>query len=104
MLRRGVRKTRKSVIEMQILISYENSHRAYRDIIASAIGELRPHVEVALAPLEAVQAEIVRLDPQLVISSSPKLADSNHRPAWVELSLEPDQVSRICVSGRVWES
>lgn len=89
---------------MQILISYDNSHHTYGDVIGSAIGMLRPNDEVALAPLEALRVEMRRLDPHLVISSQPKPANSKCGLTWVELSPDPDQVSRICVNGRMWES
>ena len=70
----------------------------------------RPHLDVAAAGLEALQTEVARLDPHLVISSLPNPATEQEdeegklRLAWVELSVDPHLPSKFCVSGRRWES
>ena len=56
--------------------------------------------------LEALQTEVARLDPHLLICSSldPIFEQEGKLLAWVELSLDPHLSSKFCVSGRRWES
>ncbi len=86
------------------MVAFEDEYRAYGEAIASAIRGSRQRVEVAVAELGTLGAEVVRLDPDLVICSRPNTVDPGGRPAWVELSADPDQPSRICVGGRRSES
>jgi len=78
----------------------EDDYRAYREVIGASIQVLRPHVEVAVSGLEALEEEVARLDPHLVICNLPATAGSGERvPSWVELSLDPTRPSVVCVGG-----
>jgi hypothetical protein len=88
---------------MGILVAFEDDYRAYRDMIATAIWMLRPHVEVETAGLERLGEHIERFDPELVICTRPNTVDPGGRPAWVELSLHPTQPTKVCVGGRYSE-
>jgi hypothetical protein len=79
----------------------EKEYRSYREVIAGAIGAVRPHFEVATAGIEALDEEVKRFDPHLVICSLP--AASAKRIAWVKLSLDPLGPSVVCVGGRCTE-
>jgi len=81
----------------------EEDYRAYREVIAVGIHALRPHTEVASVRLEELEEAMARLDPDVVISSMATRAGSRERLAWVELSLDPDRPSMICVGGRYSE-
>ena len=85
---------------MKILIAYEKSHRLYGYALERAIKARRPHlvVEIADEP-EALETEVERLDPQLVISNRLNTVDPGGRAAWLRLSHEPDEESEICLDG-----
>jgi hypothetical protein len=85
---------------MKILIAYEKSHRLYGYALGRAIKARRPHlvVEIADEP-EALEAEVERLDPHLVISNRPNTVDPGGRVAWLRLSHEPNEESDICLDG-----
>jgi hypothetical protein len=92
---------------MRILVAFEDDYRAYADALAKAIRAARPHLDVAMVGLEPLLTEVARLDPHLVICSSPNPAAEQQEEgklAWVELSVDPHRPSRFCVSGRRWES
>lgn len=86
-------------IEMRVLVSFDEHHRAYGDAIARAIGYSRPRLDVSVAEAGAFAGEVSRLRPEVVISDQPK-ADGLRDAAWVEIPTGPDPVSRICVGGR----
>jgi hypothetical protein len=81
-------------------VAIEDDYRVYRETIAAGIKVLRPHVQVATVRLEALEAEMTRFDPHVVICSRPTTARPGGQVAWVELSLEPTRPSVICVGGR----
>jgi hypothetical protein len=87
---------------MRILIAYEESHRLYGYALENAIEINRPHLEVEVADEpEALEAEVERLDPHLVISNRPNTVDPGGRVAWLRLSHEPDEESDICLDGEI---
>ena len=90
----------------RILVAFEDDYRAYADALAKAISAARPLLDVATLGLEALQAEVARLDPHVIICSSPNPATEQQegKLAWVELSVDPHRPSKFCVSGRRWES
>jgi hypothetical protein len=61
---------------------------------------LRPNIEVEAVSLEALEPELERSDPQVVISSGHEEVESASRAAWIELSLDPTQPSKIRVGTR----
>lgn len=92
------------VNEIRILVVFADEHRIYRDSIASAIRNARPHTEVAVGERGALDADLVRFDPHLIICDPPipmKLVDG--RLAWVELSTHSEGSWRICIGERRWE-
>jgi hypothetical protein len=92
---------------MRILVAFEDDYRAYADALAKAIRAARPHLDVSTLGLEPLLTEVARLDPHLIICSSPNPAAEQQEEgklAWVELSVDPHRPSRFCVSGRRWES
>ena len=84
-------------------MALEDDYRAYREMIAAGIRILRPHAEVETAALEALEVELDRFDPQLVICSGHKQVGSGGEPAWIELSLDPTQPTKISVGGHYLE-
>jgi hypothetical protein len=72
-------------------------------MIAACIGVLRPQVEVATSGLDALEVEIARLDPHVVVCNLPATMGPGDRVAWVELSIDPTRPTVICVGGRYSE-
>ena len=89
----------------RVLVAFEDDYRAYADALANTFKAARPHLNVVTIGLAALQTELARFDPHLVIcSSSNPAAKQDGRLSWVELSVDPHQPSRFCVDGRRWES
>ena len=85
---------------IRVLLAYEDEYRAYREVISAGIQIVRPHVEVDISSLEALEESIERFDPHLVICSQPNTYDPGGRPAWVENSVNNVRMpSTICVGG-----
>jgi hypothetical protein len=87
---------------MRILISYEESYRAYSDALERAIGGLHPDAEVAACQLAEIGEQLGSFDPHLVVSSGPNTVDPGGRAAWYMLSPEPGEPSEACLGGRRW--
>jgi hypothetical protein len=95
---------RREPVEIRILVALESDYRAYREVIAAAIRVLRPHAEVATSGLDALEEEIARVDPHVVICSLPATTmGSGNRVAWVKLSVDPRQSTLICIRGQYSE-
>ena len=89
--------------EIRILVVFEGDYRAYRDVLAVGIRILRPRVEVETADLEALEEEVARFEPQVLICSRTEPVDSGGWAAWVELSVDPTRPTRVSVGGRHYE-
>src|SRR5215213_4351235 len=85
---------------MRALIVYEDSHRSYGEAMVGAVRASRPGLEVALAHLQELQAELERFDPHLVVCGRPNTFGPGERAAWVLLSDEPSEPSEVCIDGR----
>ena len=84
---------------MKVLVAYEDKYRFYRQVIARAIGNLRPQLEVRCARLEKLERELVLFDPHVVVSSQANDVDRGSRTAWVELPVEPSYPADIRLAG-----
>ena len=96
---------------MRILMAFDDGYRAYGDALSNAIGAVRPHLNVTTVGMDALQTQVARLDPHLVISNAPNPAAEQDEEeegklvlAWVELSVDPRRPSQFCLSGRRWQS
>jgi hypothetical protein len=89
---------------MRILVSFEPAYLAYQGVIAASIRILRPHLEVETAMLDALEEEVERFDPALIICTRPNTLGPGGTFAWVELSIDPTRPSKVCVGGRYSES
>jgi hypothetical protein len=88
---------------MRALVVLEDNYRTYGEMIAATLRILRPDAEVGSTTLEALEEELERFDPQVVICSGHKEVEPANRPAWIELSLDPTQPTKIRVGGRYLE-
>jgi hypothetical protein len=92
-----------TLAEMRILVALEDDYRTYRELIAAGIRVLRPQVEVETSGLDTLEEEIARIDPHVVVCCLPATMGPGDRVAWVELSIDPTQLTVICVGGRYSE-
>lgn len=89
------------MVQMRVLVAYEDEYRAYREVIAAGIAVLRPHVVVSTCtPDELPGGELDRFDPQVVISGGPGSVDAVDRPAWIELPIEHERTTKVRVGRR----
>ena len=91
---------------MRVLLAFEDEYRVYMEAIAAALRTFRSDVEVALTDDRNLEAELERIDPQLLISSPPLPENpvDEELVARIELSPEPSQTSRFRVGERHWET
>jgi len=76
-----------------------NEPRSYREALAVACQVLRPEVEVILAAPVGLDAEVVRLDPQLVLCSRLTEGLRTGSRAWVVLYPGGEARAVISVAG-----
>jgi hypothetical protein len=69
-------------------VAFDDQYRTYREVIAAAIPVLRPQVEVSTTRLEGLEAQVARLNPQVVISSQNRLPSLRPGVTWVQVPLE----------------
>lgn len=87
--------------EIKIIIAFEDEFHAYQGTLAAAIRILRPEAEVVTAEPEKLRGVASRFGPDIVIGSPCK--DLEGVPAWIELSLDPAQVTKVSVDGEYSE-
>jgi len=91
------------VLEIKIIITFEDTFRAYRGALAAAIRILRPDVEVNTVELEELRGMVERFEPDIVIGSGFYEEDIRDVPSWVGLSLDPASSTRVSVCGNYEE-
>jgi hypothetical protein len=79
-----------------------NEPRIYRELLAETLRALRPTVELVVLEPEALDAEVKRLTPQLVVCSRLTRAVRDLALAWVELYPEQKNLARVSVGGQHW--
>jgi hypothetical protein len=84
-------------------VALEENYRVYRETIAIGLQILRPDIKAETATLEALEKELERFDPKVVICSGHEKVESEGIFAWIELSLDPTQPTKISVSERYLE-
>jgi hypothetical protein len=84
-------------------VAFEDDYQVYREMIAAVFRALRPGFEVKSINLEALERELARIDPEVVICTGHKEVESSTRLAWIELSVDPLMPTKISVRGRHFE-
>ena len=82
---------------MRVLVA--NAPLSYRQAMAGAIEMLRPNVEVLLGEPEALDADVGRLSPDVVVCSHVTPLVENRVLAWVYLYPEGDRQATISIDG-----
>ena len=76
-----------------------NQFASYRQTIAIVIRELHPHIEVFEAEPWALDGEVARLRPDLVICSRATQTVRQRVANWVELYPDCKPYSTFCIGG-----
>ena len=84
-------------------MAFEDDYHVYREMIAAVLRALRPGIDVKSITLEALEGELERLDPEVVICTGHKEVESSTRLAWIEFSVNPFMPTKISVGGRHFE-
>ena len=85
---------------IKIIVSFEDTFRAYRGALSAAIRILRPDAEVKTIEPEELCEMVGTFDPDFVIGYG---FDEEHMrgvPGWVGLSLDPFRSTRVSVHGK----
>src|SRR4051812_6478597 len=90
--------------EMRVLIAFEDNYRIYREMIAAAIETVRPRVEVLTTDLNKLGTEASLFVPDLIICSVPRIVNHISARAWIQLSPDPQQRTRIWIDERYEEA
>jgi hypothetical protein len=72
---------------------------SYRQVISSALKELRPHLEVFSTDPKDLDAEFRRLSPELVVCSRVTEVVEREAFAWIELYPEHGSESVVSLDG-----
>lgn len=81
-------------------MSYEDTYRLYRLVLAAAIEDSRPHLWVRSVALADMGSELAAFDPHAVVCSRPAIEHGQgNTSAWLQLPAEPNQPGYICLGG-----
>ena len=103
---------------MRVLVSFDDSHRSYSELIARALRKVRPQHQVRHAPLDDLDAQLRSFEPHVVVCSLPHSAAegeangadpvararSASRGAWVTAPVDTSRPAEICLDGEVWST
>lgn len=93
--------------KMKIIVALRDEYRTYMEAMAAAIREFRPDIEVVAVTggPEDLDAEVERLDPQMIICSPPVPENPvDEQLALIELSPDSAQPTSFRVGERQWQS
>ncbi len=79
---------------LRVLVA--NEPRSYREVIASVLQEIRPDLELSCAKPESLDAEVLRLEPHLVVCSQLTSIVETQPLGWI--LLYPEGYARAVVS------
>ncbi len=86
---------------MRVLVA--NAPLSYRQAMAAAITMLRPNVGILVADPEALDLEVKRSQPDVVVCSHVTPLVEARVSAWVELYPEGDRRATISIDGGIVE-
>jgi hypothetical protein len=101
---------------LRVLVSFDDTHRSYRTVIARALSEVRPHLEVRQASLDELDAQLRFFEPHVVVCSLPNGKPSPRRPAsvattattkagaWIMAPIDTSQPAEVCLDGEHWKT
>jgi hypothetical protein len=100
---------RRGETTLRVLVAFEDARSVYRDIIALALAELRPDLQVRPAPLTDIGCELRSFDPHVVVCSRPNGEHPGGRGAWVQVptddeATDDERLARVCLEGERWRT
>lgn len=93
----------KDWVSLDVLVLVSIELQAYKEAIGTVIRDLRPHLVVRMPEPEALEVEVARSDPEVVIGNLPEAATAGARLAWAEFRPYDVPAARIRVGSRSWE-
>lgn len=90
-------------MQMRVLVALEDEYRAYREVLAAGFQALRPGTRVSTTVPSGLEEEMVRFDPQVIISNRPGSADTGDSVTWIELPTDPSRPTVVSFGGRSFE-
>lgn len=97
----------RGMAKMKVIVALKDEYRTYMEAMAAAIREFRPDIEVVSVTggPEDLDAEVERLDPQLIICCPPVPENpADDRLALIELSPDSAHPTNFRVGERQWQS
>lgn len=76
-----------------------NEPRTYREALFEALRRLRPQLEVSAVEPEALDAEVERFHPHLVVCSRKGEVPRNGTLTWVTLYPDDQNLAEVCTAG-----
>ncbi len=76
-----------------------NEPRTYREVLFEALRQLRPQLEVNAVEPEALDTEVERFHPHLVVCSRKGEIPRNGPLTWVTLYPDGQNLAEICTAG-----
>lgn len=73
---------------IRILVAIEENYCFYREVIASCIRLLRPHVEVSTTGPEVLERKTASFNPQLIVSSRSRMVINSPPIVWIRVPTE----------------
>jgi hypothetical protein len=99
---------RRGETTVRVLVAFEDARGVYGEVIARALGELRPDLEVRRAPLAEIGRELCGFDPHVVVCSQLNGERPGGRGAWVQVPTEDEaddeRLAQLCLEGERWDT
>jgi hypothetical protein len=86
--------------EIRIIVAFEDEYHAYQETLAATIRILRSDAEVVTTEPRKLGALAKHFAPDIVIGSRCNDTELEGVPAWIELSLDPAQATKIYMDGK----
>jgi len=83
-------------------VAFEDTYRAYREVLAAGLRMLH-HYEVETSTIEALEGEIVRFRPKVVICYGHEDVGRQDVFVWIELSVNLAEPTKVRLGKRCWE-
>jgi hypothetical protein len=93
-----------NVVEMRVLIAYEERYHVYSDAIEDFLRRWHPHISVRNVPLEELKDKLKHFDAHLVVCSESNTLEPGGMTAWIQLSPDPAEPSKFCLDGEYSEA
>jgi hypothetical protein len=87
---------------IRVLVAFEDTYRAYREIVAVGLRILHRY-EVETSTIEALEGEIFRFRPKVVICYGHEDVGEEGVFGWIELSVNPAEPTKVRLGKRRWE-